>query len=176
MVFLFTSKVLKANVKNWKDKKDKKPALKEFDQVSLLCPNDSDDWADCDKTFRAEKLDKRIAQRQFEEPLPMIPEELLKREYETRKRLVDALGTQTMAEFAMHLFPVSGKKIDKKTKLSGVDLAAELFKLLGKSHCSKFSKALYDFGQARRACRKFVFRAATVRHEPERLINASLWG
>ena len=176
MVFPFSSKVLKANFKNWRDKKDKKPELKEFEQVSLLVPNDSDDWKECDATFKADKLDKRVAQKQFEEPLPMIPEELLKKEFEARKVFLQALGTQSMAEFAMHSFPTKGVKVDKKAKLAGTDLAAEFFKLLSKSHCSEFSTALYNFGQARRACRKFVLKAATVRHEPERLINASLWG
>ena len=176
MLFPFASKILKANIKNWKDKKDKKPALKEFDAVSLLVPNDSTEWAECDKTFRPEKLDKRIAQKQFDEPLPLIPEDLLKKEYETRKRFIAALRTKTMAEYAMNRFPVSGNVRDKEVEVVGVELAGEFFKLLSKQHCEQFSAALYDWGQAKRACRKYILKTATVRHEPERLINSSLWG
>ena len=39
----------------------------------------------------------------------MILEELLKKEFDTRKAFLQALGTQTMAELAMHLFSVSGE-------------------------------------------------------------------
>ena len=41
---------------------------------------------------------------------------------------------------------------------------------------STFSRALFDFGVARIACRKEVFREATAVHEPARLINSRIWG
>ena len=35
---------------------------------------------------------------------------------------------------------------------------------------------LFDFAIARRACRPHVFKQATIRHEPRKLIDGSLWG
>ena len=77
MVFPFASKVLTHNAKNWKDKKTTKPALKEFDKVTLLCPADSSDWDNCHLTFKLKKLERDVAQKQSEESLPLLSHNLL---------------------------------------------------------------------------------------------------
>ena len=80
MVFPFASKVLAHNHKNWKEKKTSRPSLKEFEKVSLLCPNECDEWKDCHMTFKTKKLERDVAQVQFEENLPLLPHHLLKTE------------------------------------------------------------------------------------------------
>ena len=52
----------------------------------------------------------------------------------------------------------------------------DALRLIAKTHSLSFAKALFRFGEARRTCRKLVFASATVKHEPERLINSSIWG
>ena len=53
---------------------------------------------------------------------------------------------------------------------------AELLKPLSKPLVANLLHDLYDFYMARRACRKHVLDNATIRHEPLRLINGSIWG
>ena len=52
----------------------------------------------------------------------------------------------------------------------------DILRLVSKQHALTFAKALFRFGEARKACRKVIISAATVRHEPDRLINSSVWG
>ena len=80
MVFPFLSKTLKAVNKNWKEKKDKRPALKEYEVVSLLIPNDFDNWKECDNTFRPGKFEANCGAEQLGENFPSLPDKLLKQE------------------------------------------------------------------------------------------------
>ena len=52
----------------------------------------------------------------------------------------------------------------------------DLLKVLVKSMVCSLRHDLFDFMQARRACRKHVFQAAEVCHEPTCLINGPIWG
>ena len=78
--FPFCGKALEANLKRWRERKDKRPALKEAESLSLLCPTDRSEWKHCDHTFRAEKLEPTVAQKQFGVSLPSLPDNLLKEE------------------------------------------------------------------------------------------------
>ena len=158
MVFPFASKAF-MSVKQALREDKPLPHLKEYEAVSLLAPNESEDWKACADTFVPGKLEPEIAQRQFSEDVPSLPQHLIKAEFEARNRLAQALSTQSMCEFGIHMEPNS-----------------EMLKLLAKQHLFQFSEALHAFGTARRACRKHIFQHATVRHEPDRLINSSIWG
>ena len=52
----------------------------------------------------------------------------------------------------------------------------ESFKLLAKQHLPQFARALFEFGEAKKACRKVVLDKATIKHEPNHLIHSSIWG
>ena len=50
------------------------------------------------------------------------------------------------------------------------------FMMMAKLHLRMFLRDVHAFFRARKACREHVLSKATVRHEPERLINSSPWG
>ena len=52
----------------------------------------------------------------------------------------------------------------------------EPLKVLVKSMVTSLKQDLLDFAIARRACRKHIFKYATIMHEPRRLIDGPLWG
>ena len=180
MVFPFTEKVFLAAKAAWRDEKGKFPALKEFDAVSLLCPNSTDDWKDCALTFKPGRLNNDAARVQIKENVHLIPIKYLKEEFDARIALAQALATQTMSEFGVHtnlaalkaMKPIPGAE---KTE-EALKTAAEIARLIAKQHTHQFALALFRFGEARRACRRAAFISAKVRHEPERLINSSIWG
>ena len=158
MIFPFASKsadvVAKACVQ------DKAlPALEECKAPSLLLPNDSEFWVGVHETFEVGKLPNNIASTQFDERLPLIPDDLLKAEFHAKERLSRSLAQQTLIE----------------TMIGNYE-NAECFKVLAKNNLAIFHQDLFDFMVARRACRKHVLANAKVRHEPKRLIDSSIWG
>ena len=160
MVFPFASKAFHHMKAAWREDKGKFPALKEFDSVSLLCPQESlEDWGECALTFKGGRFEPDCAREQFGESVPFIPYKQLKDEFDKRLVLAHALGTQTMIELHIHRHP-----------------EMEGFKLLAKQHLPQFAKALFDFGEAKKTCRKTVLDRATIKHEPSRLIHSSIWG
>ena len=171
MVFPFTSKVLSHCNKNWKEKKAK-PDLKEFDRVSLLIPQESDQWNDCHMTFKSKKLEREVAQTQLGENLPLLPHNLLKTEYESRLHLSDMLSLSTQAELLLSLNSLKGdERKGGKTETNGL-----LIKIHAKSIAGPLNNAIWAFGEARKACRRFVLKGATIRFEPDKLIDSSIWG
>ena len=90
-------------------------------------------------------MSSEVARDQLGEPVPLIPIRLIKIEHQRRLELARALSTQTMIETSLHQYP----EIDN-------------FKLLAKQHLHQFSKALFDFGEAKRAIRKHVPDKAMV--------------
>ena len=127
--------------------------------MSLALPADSPEWRDLHLTFTQGKLTQDCAQRQFHERLPNIPEHLLKTEADTKEALASQLSHQCYLEVLIHKHP-----------------QMECFKVLAKSHLSAFMRALFNFGVARRECRKAALKFAKVRHEPNRLIESRIWG
>ena len=125
--------------------------------MSLLCPFESDDGSDCAATFSVGKLAANVAQRQFGEAVPTIPASYLREEFEARTRLPGVLGTQSMMELQFHSFSDQGA-VTPATPASGMARSAAVgFKLLMEHHFHRSCRALYDFGTARLACRRFAF-------------------
>ena len=158
MVFPFASKGLEAVRRAVLDGKPF-PSLEECRPVSLALPNDSTDWEDVQHTFTVSKLDKEIAGKQFNERLPRLPDNLLKAELEAKERLSASLSLQSYLEM-----------------LIGNYQDTDIFHVLSKMHLGTFCKDLHAFYLARRACREHTLAAATIRHEPKKLIDSNIWG
>ncbi|XP_064116856.1 uncharacterized protein LOC135222647 [Macrobrachium nipponense] len=135
------------------------PQLKETEATSLLFPRDLECWGGAPATFTVGKLNRDCAMTQFGELLPRIPDTMLKAEFEARCRLSRSINSVTIAELTASVFAEE-----------------PLFRVLTKSMLQAYLSDLYDFIVARRACRKHVFANASIRHEPNKLINASIWG
>ncbi|XP_064116855.1 uncharacterized protein LOC135222646 [Macrobrachium nipponense] len=135
------------------------PQLKETEATSLLFPRDLECWVGAPATFTVGKLNRDCAMTQFGELLPRIPDTMLKAEFEARCRLSRSINSVTTAELTASVFAEE-----------------PLFRVLTKSMLQAYQSDLYDFIVARRACRKHVFANASIRHEPNKLINASIWG
>ncbi|XP_064078898.1 uncharacterized protein LOC135196208 isoform X2 [Macrobrachium nipponense] len=135
------------------------PQLKETDLTSLLVPEDPTYWHQTPETFQKGKLETDCASTQFNERLLKLPEHLIKAEFEARCRLSRSLHSITSAEMIASAYPTAPE-----------------FQVLTKSLLGTFQHDLFDFAVARRACRKFVLRPATIRHEPNKLIKSSIWG
>ena len=155
----FSTKVFEAVLKQVKEKDSKGSALKEEERTSLLFPNDSDIWKDVHRTFTVGKLASDCASAQFHEDLPKLSEALITKEYEARTRLSRNLHTFTLLEFSLFKHP-----------------ELEFLKVIAKSMVATIRHDLADFVLARRACRKHIFVHATIRHEPTKLIDGSVWG
>ena len=85
-----------------------------------------------------------------------------------------------MAEHAIHQhkaykLPDGVPESLKKNILEARRNDYEMMRLIAKNHSQTLGLALFCFGEARKACRKAVFASATVHHEPDRLINSSIW-
>ena len=139
---------------------DKKPSsLKEEEPTSLLFPSDSGIWSEVAATFSVGQFKAECASTQFDDELPRIPDSLLQSEFAARSRLERTLSSFTLAEMVM-------LKLDEH----------DVLKVLVKSMLTSLKHDLSDFVLARRACRRHVFKQATVRHEPRKLIDGSIWG
>ena len=79
-----------------------------------------------------------MAQEQFGEPLPALPDR------ESLKEKVERAGYWAL--------------------------------LVAKSHNKLLMDTIFNFGEARRVCRSYVFSEASVRQEPDMLIESSIWG
>ena len=51
-----------------------------------------------------------------------------------------------------------------------------MIKVILKSMVTTLKQDLLDFGIARRACRSHVFRHASLKHEPQKLVNSLIRG
>ena len=136
-----------------------KPTLREAEPTSLVLPNDSDIWNQVYATFTVGPLPANCASILFNEDLPQVPDSLLKREFSARSCLARTLHTMCLTEMMGQESPNS-----------------EQFKILAKSQVSSAIHDIFDFGVARRLCRKSVLQHAALRHEPTKLINSSIWG
>ena len=93
--------------------------------------------------------------------------------------MAHALSVQAMTEFAIS--HNKAKEIPEglaENAKSLIDIKRDDYdalRLIVKTHSLAFAKALFCFGEARRICRKLVFASPTVKHDPERLINSSIW-
>ena len=124
----------------------------------MLWPQESlKDWGECAWTFKGGKFEADYAREQFGESVPLIPHRYLKDEFDKRLALAQAVSTQTMIELNIHRHP-----------------EMESFKLLAKQHLPQFARALFEFGEAKKACRKVVLDKATIKHEPNHLIHSSI--
>ncbi|XP_068229053.1 LOW QUALITY PROTEIN: uncharacterized protein [Palaemon carinicauda] len=133
--------------------------LKETDLTSLLFPGDQECWIDTPATSTAGKLNPDCATTQFSERLPRLSDSLIKTEYEARTRLSRSINSATMAEMTSLVY-------DEEP----------LFKILTKCLLHTLQCDAYNFAVARHNCRKHVLAEASIRHEPNRLIKASIWG
>ena len=160
-IFPFASKVFSSVEKALLEEKPC-PTLEEHKRTSMLLPNDSEAWKCVGETFSVGKLAPEVGAKQLQENLPYLFDTIIKEEYEARMRLSNSLSFQTLLETC----------IDSVT----VDPRENIFSCLAKQHSGVLKDDLYAFGMARRACRKHVLRNAKVRHEPSKLIDASIWG
>ena len=120
-------------------------------------------WENVEETFVQRHLEKDAGVTLFGEPcLSILPKSLLDQEFECRARLSDTLHMQTMLEASM--LETFGTPMQNR------------FMMMAKLHLRMFLRDVYAFFRARKACREHVLSKATVRHEPERLINSSPWG
>ena len=139
---------------------DKKPvSLREEEATSLIFPADSEIWRNVAATFTVGRLKPECASDQFDEELPKVPEGMLNAEYAARSRLARTLNTFTFAELLM---------------TTNTDF--EALKVLVKGMVTSLKQDLSDFVAARKQCRRHVFKHATIRHEPKKLIEGSVWG
>ena len=179
-IFPYAEKVFLSLKAAWREDKGRFPFLKEYDAVSLLCPSPSEDWKDCFSTFKAGRLPTTVARDLFHENLPLIPAKYLREEFESRSDLARALSVQAMTEFSISRNKAveipEGLPDNAKPLVEIKKDDYDALRLIAKTHSLAFAKALFRFGEARRTCRKLVFASATVKHEPERLINSSIWG
>ncbi|XP_068238907.1 uncharacterized protein [Palaemon carinicauda] len=135
------------------------PQLRETDLTSLLFPGDHDCWTDAPATFTAGKLNADCASTQFSERLPRLPDSLIRLEFDARMRLSRSINSATMAEMSSLVYEEE-----------------PLFKILTKSLLQTLLSDAYDFILARRRCWKHVLSEASIRHEPNKLIKAPIWG
>ena len=157
-IFPYAEKVLLSLKAAWREDKSKFPFLKEYDAVSLLCPNPSDDWKDCHQTFQTGRLPATVARDLFRESLPLILAKYLKEEFEARSDLANTLSTQAMAEYGVHhMKAIKVSKSDLpdaeavKTVTEAKSDAYDILRLISKQHGLAFAKALFRFGEARKA-------------------------
>ena len=160
--------------------KSKSPFLRQFDAVFLLCPSSSEDWKDCFKNFQVGRVPKKKKKKKKSFPWksPSDPAKFLREEFESRSVLAHALSVQAMTEFTIsHNKERKSRRSSRKCYVSYRHQMGWLWCLA--SYCQDaftgLAKALLCFGEARRVCRKLVFASATVKHDPERLINSSIW-
>ena len=132
------------------------PHFPEISPTSLLLPRASGLWEEVVETFVPKVLDRDVGLHQWGEPLNKLPERLLLPKYEARTHLSASLHHQTFIESAM--FAAAGESHD-------------IFAALVKSHLLTLVRDLHSFARAHRECRKHMLKRATIRHEPERLIN-----
>ena len=153
----FATKTLEYALKQAKGQDKRGPAMKEEDRTSLLLPNDSDIWKGVHRTFSVGKLSADCASAQFRETLPKLSKEQLQKEYEVRTRLERTLHTFTLLEFSMMKDP-----------------QVDFLKVIAKSMVTSLHYDLSEFILIRRRLRQHVFKAATIRHEPQRLIDGNI--
>ena len=110
-------------------------------------------------TFSVGQLPANCASILLNEDFPNIPEFLLKKEFNARSRLARTLHTMCLTE-------VMGQEQPN----------AEHFKILAKAQVASVMHDIFDFGVARRQCRKSVLHHAAPRHESTKLINSPIWG
>ncbi|XP_068249701.1 uncharacterized protein [Palaemon carinicauda] len=135
------------------------PQLRETDLTSILFPGDHDCWIDAPATFTMGKLNTDCASTQFSERLPRLPDSLIKLKFDARMRLSSSINSATMAEMSSLVYEEE-----------------PLFKSLTKSLLHTFLCDAYNFAVARCRCRKHVLSEASIRHEPNKLITAPIWG
>ena len=133
-------------------------ALRECRATSMVFPG-SEKWTDIVATFESGKLAQDIATKQFSETLPLLSDAKLKIELEAREKLANSLHVLTSMELLAANYD-----------------SCDLFPMLAKAHLPAVVRNLQEFANARRALRVHTFMNAKVRHEPNRLINSSLWG
>lgn len=154
----FLSKVLESVTEALNDNKPC-PSLKEADYTSLVFPGEAGAWKGVTATFTSGRLAANCASVQFNEDFPKLTDALIKNEFETRSRLMRTLHLLTLTEV-----------------MRQENSEVEHFSILAKAQINSAAHDLYDFGLARRACRKYVLHFAKLRHEPTKLIMSSLWG
>ena len=106
-----------------------------------------------------EKLKLNCASQQFQEDLPKLPDSLVNLEAKARACFARSLSSLTSAE-----------------SLYQRNSAHEAEKVLAKMLFSTYCQVLLDFALARKKCRTYVFKYASIRHEPIQLIDSSWWG
>ncbi|MGL5405729.1 MAG: hypothetical protein ACRDAX_02920, partial [Propionibacteriaceae bacterium] len=135
------------------------PQLREAESTSPLFPAFGELWENLPATFTLGKLKPDCAMDQFGEKLPRLPDSLIQAEFDARTRFGRSLNSLIITEMA------------------ALSYATEpLFKILAKSQFQTVLSDAFDFFQARRNCRKHVLQECTIRHEPNRLLAASMWG
>ena len=159
----FTSKALEAATKALAEGRPTPPPLDEVANTSMLVPFPAGIWENVAETFVPRQLEKDAGVTLFGEPcLANLSKALVDQEFECRARLSDTLHMQTMMEASM--LETFGTPMQNR------------FMMMAKLHLRMFLRDLYAFLRARKACREHVLSKATVRHEPEKLINSSPWG
>ena len=139
------------------------PPLDEVTNTSMLVPFPRDIWENVHETFVLRHLEKDAGLTLFGDPcLGILPKALIDQEFECRARLSDTLHMQTLLETSM---------------LDAFNTPMQnRFMMLAKLHLRMFLRDVHAFIRMRKQCREHVLSRATIRHEPERLINSSPWG
>ena len=162
----FASKGMEAVLKAVAANKATPPVMEEITNTTLLVPHPSKGWEGVHETFVPRLLGKDVGLEMFGDPcLSPLSKTLLEQEFECRARLSDTLHMQTMLESAMVEAVNEG------------DMAGPYrFMSMAKLHLRMFVRDLHAFVMKRKECRVHVLSKAMIRHEPERLIQASPWG
>ena len=159
----FASKVREVALKALAEGRPTPPPVDEVTNTSLLVPFPAGIWEDVSETFGPRQLEKDAGVTLFGEAcLTNLSKTLVDQEFECRARLSDSLHMQTIMESSM--LEAYGTPMQQR------------FMMMAKLNLRMFLRDLYAFLRARKACREHVLSKATVRHEPEKLINSSPWG
>ena len=120
-------------------------------------------WENVHETFVSRQLEKDAGLSLFGDPcLNVLSKTLIDQEFECWARLSDTLHMQTLLESSMldtYNTPMQHR-----------------FMMLSKLHLRMFVHDVHAFIAKRKQCREHVLSRATVRHEPDRLINSCPWG
>ena len=140
---------------------EKRPvsSLREIEPVSLVLPQDAGIWSNMAASFFGKPLSATAPGELLDNTFPNLPDNLVKAEHSAKARLERSTSGLSQAE-------------QLKVHWYDNDTVAALVKTLA----AIFFQDLVDYIEAKRNCRLHVLKPATIRIEPSKLIDASIWG
>ncbi|MEL7079499.1 MAG: hypothetical protein AAGM46_26765 [Cyanobacteria bacterium J06582_2] len=167
--FPFIDKIWDKCWKNFKENKAMPPQLSEFKPFAFFAPNS---WKDKEHLgriyllFEEGKLENSVARVQLDcNHLPLIPDDLLNKEFASRKSLGRMISVFTAAQ-AMKLSMDQPEELLKNIKGAVNTMSKQLSPIL--------AECFYNFFNARKSCRVAALKSCRARAEPEALISSDM--